>query len=304
MVEAASLPAISLSGVDKRYGQRRGIEQVDLEVAAGEVFGYLGPNGAGKTTTIRLLLDLIRPDRGRMRVLGLDPRREGKRVRKSIGYLPGELALYDQLTVWQYLAFFARLKGAVPDGDITALAERLGCPIDQRIGSLSQGNKRKVGLIQAFMGKPLLLILDEPTSGLDPLIQNEFEQWVKEAQADGQTVFLSSHNLSEVERLCGRVGIIRAGRIVALEKVESIKQRSLRKVEIRSAIPLPLAELTALPRVRVLHSEPGVIRLQVQGEMAPLVSFLGRFPILDMLSEPLSLEELFLAYYGEDGHDS
>jgi ABC-2 type transport system ATP-binding protein len=290
---------IALRGVTKYYGRSRGVEAVDLDVLPGEVFGYLGPNGAGKTTTIRLLLDLIRPDCGRARVFGLDSRREGVRIRRRIGYLPGELALYENFSVRELLRFLFRLKGASDWTYAEKLGERLGCPWTQKISTLSHGNKQKVGLIQALMHRPELVILDEPTTGLDPLVQHEFYAIVREAKARGQTVFLSSHNLPEVEKVCDRVGIIRGGRIVAVESIAALQERSLRNVEIRFAGPIPPGLFASLPKVRILGSENGLVKCRVQGEVDSLIKELARHHVTDFLCQHPTLEEIFLAYYGE-----
>jgi ABC-2 type transport system ATP-binding protein len=206
---------IEIQGLTKFYGRNRGVADLAFSVEAGEVFGYLGPNGAGKTTTIRLLLDLIRPTRGTARLFGLDARRDGTAARRRIGYLPGELALDPRMTGRNALGLLGRLRGPVDWPEVQRLAERLGCDLSRRVGALSHGNRQKLGLIQAFMHRPELLVLDEPTLGLDPLVQHEFYLMVEEARAAGRTVFISSHVLPEVERLCDRVAIIRAGRLAA-----------------------------------------------------------------------------------------
>lgn len=211
-------------------------------MSAGEVFGYLGPNGAGKTTTIRLLLDLIRPTRGSLRVLGVDPRsRHGVAARRRIGYLPGELAFDGRGRVDTFLRFLADARGGVAKKRIDELAERFSLDTTRQIRSLSKGNKQKVGLVQAFMHEPELLILDEPTSGLDPLMQQEFLQLVREARDAGQTVFMSSHVLAEVQESADRVGIVRDGRLIALERVESLGKRAVRHVQVHFDAPVPTA---------------------------------------------------------------
>ncbi|MCH7706430.1 MAG: ABC transporter ATP-binding protein, partial [Chloroflexi bacterium] len=199
---------ILTEGLTKSYGKSRGIVDLNLEVRAGEVFGFLGPNGSGKTTTMRLLLDFIRPTRGRAEVFGLDVRTESMEIRRRVGYLPGDLAMYENLTGRELLTYFANLQGGVSWSYTEALAERLGLDLSRPIRTLSTGNKQKVGLVQAFMHQPELLVVDEPTSGLDPLVRQEFYRIVQEAKAEGQTVFLSSHILAEVERIADRVGII------------------------------------------------------------------------------------------------
>jgi ABC-2 type transport system ATP-binding protein len=210
-------PAVETSGLTKYYGKHRGVVGLDLEVRAGEVFGFLGPNGAGKTTTIRLLLDLLRPSSGSATVLGRDARRCGVEMRRQVGFTPGELALFPKLTGHETLRFLANLRGDVEWAYVDELVERLGAELDQKVRELSTGNKRKLSLIQAFMHRPALLILDEPTAGLDPLMQNEFNRLIADVRERGQTVFLSSHVLPEVRQLCDRVAFVRRGELVAVE---------------------------------------------------------------------------------------
>lgn len=291
-------PMITLRGLTKYYGRIRGIEDVDLQVNGGEIFGYLGPNGAGKTTTIRLLLDFIRPDRGQALVFGLDARRDGVRVRGKLGYLPGELALYGNFTVQEMLRFLFGLRKGADWGFAAELAKRLDCPWRQKIASLSQGNKRKVGLIQALMHRPELIILDEPSGGLDPLVQQELYAILRDCRAHGQTVFLSSHNLAEVEKICDRVGIIRNGRIAAVEKIADLQTRSLRNVEIRFAGPVPPRLFAGLPNVRVVEEGNGSVKCRVQGDIDSLIKELSRYDVADFLCQYPTLEEIFLAYYG------
>jgi ABC-2 type transport system ATP-binding protein len=234
----AGTAAIETQALGKRYGRHPALVDLDLRVERGEVFGFIGPNGAGKTTTIRLLLDLIRPSAGTARVLGLDARRDGVEVRRRVGYLPGDLALYEDLTAAEQLAYLARLRG-LPGLDVRPLAERLSLDLHRPIRALSRGNRQKVGLVQAFMHDPELLILDEPTSGLDPLIQHEFAAMVGEARERGRTVFLSSHVLGDVERLADRVGLLRAGRLVLVDDVGALKARVTRRIELHFETPPP-----------------------------------------------------------------
>ena len=292
---------IKLERLTKFYGKNRGIEDVSLEVRRGEIFGYLGPNGAGKTTTIRLLLDLIRADRGEARVFGLDVRRDSRAIRSRLGFLPGELFLYDKLSGEELLRFYARIRNGSGPDNVRALAERLQCDLSRPIRTLSQGNKRKLGLIQALMHEPDLLMLDEPSNGLDPLVQHELYGLLEEARQRGQTVFLSSHNLPEVERICQRVAIIRSGRIAALEAVNDFKRRSLREVEVRFATAVDAARLAAVKNFFLQESHPLMVRGRVTGDMGPLLEALARLPVRDLLSREPSLEDIFLAYYGNHG---
>jgi ABC-2 type transport system ATP-binding protein len=292
--------AIRTDHLTKRYGRRRGLDGLDLVVRTGEVFGYLGPNGAGKTTTIRLLLDLIRPSDGTAQVLGLDPRRNGVALRRRLGYLPGDFTVDVRQPVRELLAYLGNLRGGVPRCRIEALAARLDLDLDARIRSLSRGNRQKVGLVQAFMHEPELLILDEPTTGLDPLVQQRFLAMVAEAKAAGQTVFMSSHVLSEVQQSADRVGIVRAGRLVAVEEVETLRARAVRRIEIRFDGPVPADAFSGLLGVSDLMVEGAVVRCRLGGPADPLLKAAARFTAVSLLAEEPDLQELFLAHYSED----
>src|SRR3954449_8189711 len=245
-------PAILTRGLTKSYGPVQALRGVDLEVRRGEVFGFLGPNGAGKTTTIRCLLDLIRPSGGIMRVLGLDPQAEPLAVRARVGYLPGELRLDDNMTADEVLRFFNRLRGGRADpGHIRQLAERLALDLRTPVKNFSKGNKQKVGLVQALMHRPELLLLDEPTSGLDPLAQQEVHRLIAAARAEGATVFFSSHVLSEVQEVAERVAILRHGEVVEVAGTDELINRALRRVRVRFDRPPGVAPLAALPGVTV-----------------------------------------------------
>ena len=289
--------AIHTEGLTKFYGKDRGIVDLDLDVDQGEVFGYLGPNGAGKTTTIRLLLDLLRPTRGTSRVLGKHPYFDGVGVRSDIGYLPGELALYERLTGEQMLTYIANLRKMNDLGDAPQVAERLELDLSRQIGDLSSGNKQKVGLVQAFMHHPKVLILDEPTGGLDPLMQQEFYRLVHEAKEDGRTVFLSSHVLSEVERIADRVGIIREGKMVVVEELDTLKARAPRRLDLHFASPIPAAAFEALPNVEDVSVDDAVVSCRVVGSVHELIKTAARFEVTNVVSHEADLEELFLQYY-------
>jgi ABC-2 type transport system ATP-binding protein len=284
----------------KSYGQDRGVIDVNLTVRPGEIFGFLGPNGAGKTTAIRVLLDLIRPTSGRAEVFGLETIENSVEIRQRTGYLPGEMSLYENMTGQQLLQYFASLREGVDWSLVDRMTERLSCDLSRRIGELSQGNKRKVGLIQAFMHHPELLILDEPTAGLDPLIQHEFLGLISEASQNGQTVFLSSHNLPEVERICHRVGMIRGGRLIAVEEIEDLKQHAVRKLEIRFAEPVPLEPFQNLLNTHDLTIDGAVLRCTLTGSIDPVVKAAAQFEVLDIISQLPNLEEIFMALYSED----
>jgi ABC-2 type transport system ATP-binding protein len=288
---------IHAEGLTKFYGKERGVIDLDLEVSQGEIFGYLGPNGAGKTTTIRLLLDLLRPTRGTSRVLGKHPYSDGVGVRSDIGYLPGELALYDRLTGEQMLTYISHLRKMEGLGDAPRLAEQLELDLSRQVSDLSSGNKQKIGLVQAFMHRPELLILDEPTAGLDPLMQQEFYRLVHEAQGEGRTVFLSSHILSEVERIADRVGIIREGRMVVVEELETLKERAPRRLDLHFAAPVPAAEFADLPHVQDVSVDGSVVSCRVVGSVDALVKQAARCELKNIVSHEADLEELFLQYY-------
>jgi len=299
-----AMEAIRTERLSKRYGGRRGLDGLDLEVRTGEVFGHLGPNGAGKTTTIRLLLDLIRPTAGSARVLGVDPRAGGVSLRRRMGYLPGDFVVDGRQTGRELLTFLGNLRGGVPRRRIESLAASLDLDLDVRIGRLSRGNRQKVGLVQAFMHSPELLVLDEPSSGLDPLVQQRFLSLVREARTAGQTVFMSSHVLSEVQQSADRVGIIRDGRLVAVEAVERLRERAPRRVEIVYDAPVPSSAFADLPSVRAAGVEGTVLRCLLVGPADPLVKAAARFTTLGLTAEEPDLEELFLTYYDreEGGH--
>ncbi|WP_281897588.1 ABC transporter ATP-binding protein [Phytohabitans aurantiacus] len=289
--------AIHAEDLTKFYGSRRGVEGLTLDVKAGEVLGFLGPNGAGKTTTIRLLLDFLRPTRGDATILGLDPRRDKAALHRQIGYLPGELAFPGREKAADLLRFFAAARGGVAWSQVTALADRLELDLTRPIRTMSKGNKQKVGLVQAFMHQPALLILDEPTSGLDPLMQQEFLAMVADARADGQTVFMSSHVLAEVQQAADRVAIIRDGRLAALERVESLGRRAIRTVEIHFDDPVDAAEFTGLPGVSDVMVSGPILRCTVDGRLSPLIKAVARHEVIDLLSAEPDLEETFLSYY-------
>jgi ABC-2 type transport system ATP-binding protein len=298
-------PAIETQGLSKTYGKDvQALVGLDLRVEHGEVFGYLGPNGAGKSTTIRILLDLIRPTDGGASVLGLDSRRQGVDARKRLGYLPGDLRLYDRLTAREQLDSLARLRGNVDEQLRDRLCERFGVVLDRPIRQLSKGNRQKVGVVQAFMHRPDLVILDEPTSGLDPLLQAEFRELLRETAADGRTVFLSSHSLDEVQHVADRIGIIRDGRLVDVDSVERLRERALRHVTVTFAEAVDLHAFDALDGVRVDHAEGATIRLSApERALDAIVKEAARHQVVDLVSEPADLEEIFLELYEEpDGH--
>ncbi|MBX7250478.1 MAG: ABC transporter ATP-binding protein [Candidatus Promineofilum sp.] len=306
-------PALSISGLTKSYGRVPALRGVDLEVGRGEIFGFLGPNGAGKTTTIRCLLDLIRPDGGAARVLGLDPQADAVAVRRRVGYLPGELSIEPNLTAERALRDLADLRGGVEWATVRAVAGRLQLDLRTAVKNMSKGNKQKVGVVAALMGRPELLLLDEPTSGLDPLMQQEVYRLLREARAAGATVFFSSHIISEVEAIAERVAIIRDGRIAETLAPHDLVSRSVRRVRVRFGEPVSTVGLAVLRGVTQLEAHgngdapgtatvPGTataITLQIEGEMDALVKALAAYPVVDLETERPSLEEIFLTLYQE-----
>jgi ABC-2 type transport system ATP-binding protein len=288
----------------KSYGSARGIIDLDLRVEQGEVFGFLGPNGAGKTTAIRTLLDLIRPTSGKAFVFGIETSVDPIAIHRRVGYLPGEFSLYDRLTGRQTLTYFANLRGGVDPAFQASLIQRFDLDPSRRFREYSKGNKQKVGLVAALQHRPDLLILDEPTSGLDPLVQQTFSAVIRETVGDGRTVFLSSHVLSEVEKTCDRVAIIRDGRLVRVDRVDALRDLAHHQVELRFAGPVPASAFEHLAGVSDVSAADHVLRLRVTGPISPVVQAAARFELLDFVSREPSLEETFLAEYGQEaGHD-
>jgi ABC-2 type transport system ATP-binding protein len=295
------MPAIiETEKLTKYYGRSRGIIDVDLAVEKGEVFGFLGPNGAGKTTTIRTFLDLIRPTSGSARVFGIESSADPVAIHRRIGYVPGEFALYDRLSGLQTLQYFANLRGGVDRAYQDSLIGRFDLDPSRRFNQYSKGNKQKVGVIIALQHRPELLILDEPTAGLDPLVQQTFFDTLREAVADGATVFLSSHILSEVEKSADRVAIIREGRIVKTGTVDALRDLAHHQVELRFVGEVPADEFAGLPGVSDVRVDDHVLRLRVAGAITPVVQAAARHELLDFVSREPSLEETFLAQYGRE----
>lgn len=292
-------PIIQTSDLTKHYGDIVGIEAMNLTVEPGEIFGFLGPNGSGKTTTIHLLLDLIRPTRGEATVLGLDSHQDARQIHARTGILPGELSLYQDMTGEQFLRYLANLRGGVDWRYVRQLAERLDSDLSMQIKEYSSGNKHKVGLIQALMHQPELLILDEPTTGLDPLIQQEYYELVREMRDEGRTIFLSSHNLYEVEHMCSRVGIVRQGHLIAVERVADLKAQARRRVEIVFGGPVPTEELQSLDSVHSLAHTDGRAQCVVEGSLDPLLDAIQDYHVEDLINAGPDLQHVFLEYYKE-----
>ncbi len=293
--------AIRTEGLTKTYGHTRGLDGLDLEVTRGQVYGLLGPNGAGKTTTIRLLLDLLRPTSGSVTVLGLRPREDGVALRGRVGYLAGDFVVDGRQTARELLTYLGNVRGGIPARRIGELAERLDLDLDRRIRGLSKGNRQKVGVIQAFMHEPELLILDEPTSGLDPYLQREFAVMARDVAAQGRTVFMSSHVMGEVQHTADRVGIVRDGRLVADEGVEELRRRSRRRVEVVLDEAAQPADFAALAGVSDVEVEGTSVRCRLDGRADELVKALARHGVVTLTAEEPDLEELFFETEGGPG---
>lgn len=292
-------PVIRTTGLSKSYRGRPALAELDLEVPSGVVFGYLGPNGAGKTTTIRLLAGLLRPSAGSATVFGLDTVRDREEVQRRIGYLPGEFVAYRDLTAEQYLRYLANLRGGVDPSSADRLAKRLDLDLADRIGAMSHGTRQKVGIAQAFLHDPDVLILDEPTAGLDPLVQREFLALVREARLAGRTVFLSSHVLSEVEAVADMVGILRQGHLVEIQSVARLKAQALRRIDLGFEEPPPADVLRGVPGVRDVHPNGPGVQVVVEGSPADLLTVAAPYRISSITTHEPDLEEIFLRYYGQ-----
>jgi ABC-2 type transport system ATP-binding protein len=298
-------PAIQTQRLTKDYGSGRGVFDLDLEVKTGEIMGFLGPNGAGKSTTMRLLLGLAGPTSGRAWLLGGDIASDGLDLRRRVGYLAGDCGLYPRLTGEAVLDYFARLDGnGAPPREARArmaeLAERFDAQLDRPIRELSTGNRQKLGLIQAFMHDPELLILDEPIAGLDPLVQRNFHNLLAEVRTDGRTVLLSSHTLSEVDRVADRVAILRAGRLVVVDSVDRLRESAVRHWEIEFASPPAVEEFRSLPGVHTAEATGTQLRIAFEGSADKVTKAAARHEVLDVRTRDGDLEEIFLRYYKDD----
>jgi beta-exotoxin I transport system ATP-binding protein len=293
-------PVIAAEALEKSYGRTQALAGLDLEVHPGEVFGFLGVNGAGKTTTIRILLDLIRPTAGAVRVLGLDPRRQGVALRRRLGYLEGDFTVDGRQTAHELLTYLGHLRGGVAPARVATLADRLRLDVTRPIGTLSKGNRQKVGLVQAFMHEPELLVLDEPTAGLDPFLQKEFTAMAREVVAEGRTVFMSSHVMSEVQKVSDRVGIIRDGRLASVDTVESLRASATRRVEAVLAAPPRAEDFTSVPGVSEVDVDGALLRCRLDGPADALVKALAAHEVLSLTSEEPDLEEVFFDRYADE----
>ncbi|HME02726.1 MAG TPA: ABC transporter ATP-binding protein [Solirubrobacteraceae bacterium] len=296
-----SAPAIATHGLSKDYGSGRGLFELDLEVQQGEVFGFLGPNGSGKSTTMRLLLDLIRPTSGSARVLGLDASEDSLEIRRRVGFLPGDLAMYPKLSGRVVLDYLARLRGGVDPRVRDSLAERFDADLDRPIHQLSTGNRQKLGLIQAFMHEPELLILDEPIAGLDPLVQQSFHALLGELSGQGRTVFLSSHTLSEVERVTDRLAILRQGRLVIVDSLENLRKVAIQHLEIEFAAPVDGEEFRTLSGVTEVMVDGRTLTVGFEGSADAVIKTAAAHEVLGIRPHTADLEDIFLRYYRAEG---
>lgn len=293
--------AIHTEGLTKHYGDVKAVVDLDLDVERGEIFGFLGPNGAGKTTTIRVLMGEIRATSGSATIVGLDTHKDSVEIHKHIGYIPGDLAMYPNLTGKDTITYFANLRGGVDWDHVTTLADRLEADLSKKVGDLSTGNRQKIGIIQAFMNKPDVLIMDEPSSGLDPLVQRTFQDLITEATSNGATVFLSSHTLSEVQRVADRVGIIRSGRLIAVEGVQDLRSKAIRRVDLYFDGPAEAGVFDHVSGARDIEVRNNHVSMAFDGKMEELLRVASaNYTLTDINSQEADLEEIFLTYYRED----
>lgn len=292
---------IEIQGVTKDYGNQKGVFDVSFNVRKGEILGFLGPNGAGKTTTIRQLMGFIRPDKGNLNILGMDCFRQADKIQKNLGYLPGEIAFIDSMTGNEFIRFIAKMKGMKDFGKIERLKEMFELDASGKIKKMSKGMKQKIGIVCAFMQDPEILILDEPTSGLDPLMQNRFVELIMEEKQKGKTILMSSHIFEEVERTCDRAAIIKEGRIIAAEDIEKLRSGKSKQVEFTLGSSKEAAEFAA--GLDGAEIKENLVSVKVQGSMDRLLKQAARYTVKDMEIHTVSLEELFMHFYGGNSHD-
>jgi ABC-2 type transport system ATP-binding protein len=289
--------AIETSGLAKSYGALTAVAGLDLRVEPGQVFGFLGPNGAGKSTTIRMLLALQRPTAGQASLLGLDSQADSVAIHRRVGYLPGDLALFPRLSGRRHIDWFARARGDPGTALADELVRRFDVELDRPVRQLSKGNRQKIGIVLAFMSRPELLVLDEPTTGLDPLMQNEFGRLLRETAAEGRTVFLSSHELDEVQRVADRVAIIKDGRLLVTDTVDGLRRATPRTMEVTFRRPVPASALEGLDGVRVVAREDRRVVLELAGDIGPVLKVIAEHDPADIAARHADLDELFLRFY-------
>jgi len=295
---ATSEPIIVIDQLKKSYGKIQAVNGISMSVEHGEIFGFLGPNGAGKTTTIRCMLDVIRPTRGTIRILGLDAQRDKLALHQYIGYLPGDVHLPGQMTGKQIINYFSRLQGSEPVL-LKDLVARFDVEMKRPLKGYSKGMRQKIGIVLAFMCDPQVLILDEPTSGLDPLLQKVFNEFLLEEQARGKTIFMSSHIMSEVEKVCHRIAVIRKGELVTVEEVETLREKAGQRVTVEFGDPVTEEELTRIPGVSMVKQTNRHYQFNMSGNMDPLIKALSRHEVIRLQVEEAPLEEVFLKFYEE-----
>jgi ABC-2 type transport system ATP-binding protein len=293
---------IKTEGLTKHYKDVKALVDLDLEVQRGEVFGFLGPNGAGKTTTIRSLLHFIVPTAGSASVLGLDVATSAVEVRSRVAYMPSEYSMYPKLTGAENITYLANLRGGVDLGYVSSLAERLDVDLTRKVGDLSTGNKQKVGLIQAFMSKSEVIILDEPSTGLDPLMQQELQTMIREVREDGRTIFLSSHSLAEVERVADRVGILRHGHLVVVERVDALKRKAIRRIDLEFDQPVEATDFESIEGVRSAEARGNSVVVSFEGSVNALLRAALDHSVVNVNSREADLEQIFLDYYHGNGN--
>jgi ABC-2 type transport system ATP-binding protein len=287
---------IETKNLTKTYGKSRGITDVNIRVNKGDIFGFLGPNGAGKSTTIRTLLDFIRPTSGSATIFGMDCQKDTVQIKKRIGYIPGDFGLFGNMTGWKYLEYFGKVRGGYDAESAKQYAARLDIRLDRKMKEYSRGMRQKVAIIQAFMNRPDLIVMDEPTSGLDPLVQQTFMDMVRERANDGTTIFMSSHVLSEVEKVCNRVAIIKEGKIATEEKVEDLRKKSGNVLQVKFVDEVN-PEVFRIPGVINPVRQNGHIRMTVAGNMEAVLGEVSRHKVVEITIHPMTLEEIFMHYY-------
>lgn len=291
-------PAIVIENLVKTYGKVQAVRDISMSIERGEIFGFLGPNGAGKTTTIRCLLDVIRPSSGAIRVLGLDAQRDRHAMHQHIGYLPGDVRLPGRMTGRQIISYFARLQGREPVL-LKDLVERFDVEMKRPLKGYSKGMRQKIGIVLAFMCDPDILILDEPTSGLDPLLQRIFNEFLLEEQKRGKTIFMSSHIMSDVEKICQRVAVIRSGSLVTVETVEALREKAGQQVSVEFGDAVSAEELARIPGVSMITKTNGTFHFNVSGSMDGLIKALSQHTVMRLHAQEAPLEEVFLKFYEE-----
>lgn len=305
MQKIISNKPLELINVTKTYGASRGIENISLKLNQGEVFGFLGPNGAGKSTTIKTILNFLAPSKGKILIFGLDGIKASTILKQHMGYLSGDFSVYENLTGRQLLTFLGSFNEHFNWQEVQSLTKIFKAELDKKIADLSKGNKQKLGIIQAFMHKPKLLILDEPTSGLDPIMQEAFFALLKKSQKEGATIFFSSHNIFEVQRIADRAGFIRNGKLIAIEDIKNLRKIGLHKFEIHFSEKVTVNKLEDIKNVKDIRISDNIARVSVKGSIDPLIKRLAKFNVLSISQQETNLEDIFLNYYqsGEEENE-